>query len=325
MQAAPTPQDAAVATTLEQLATRWQQAGLMLVRRSDVGESDYQAKATDQRSSGELAALYLGAVGYGLGTGVYVAIQAEPDSISGVTVPMLLFGAAIPVGVFVLDNNLTLRYGTPSAITNGLTLGLLEGALWTSWYQAQARRDDEFSGKTAATLVWLPTTLGAVAGGLLGERQGTTPGRAELIGAGGTFGAALTGLFLSSAIDTGQEKDDAVLLGSAIMANVGAVGGYLAGRAWSPGVARVRYIQLGGLSGGLLTGLVYLSAADEDSSSDAFGVIAAAGMAGGLGLSTWLTSGMEPDLRREASQPTAQLLLTPTPGGGLSLGAFGQF
>lgn len=325
VQAAPTPQDQAVATALEQLATRWQQQGLMLVRRSDVGESDYQARATDQRSTGEMAALYLGAVGYGLGTGVYVAIQSEPESIAGVTVPMLLFGAAIPVGVFVLDNNTTLRYGTPSAITNGLTLGLLEGALWTSWYQAQARRNDEVSAKTTATLVWLPTTIGGVAGGLLGEKQGTTPGRAELIGAGGTFGAALTGLFLSSAIDTGAEKDDAVLLGAAIMANVGAVGGYLAGRAWSPGVARVRYIQLGGISGGLLTGLIYLSAADEDSDSDAFGLIAAAGMAGGLGLSTWLTNGMEPDLRRDASVPTAQLLITPTPGGGLSLGAVGQF
>lgn len=327
MQAAPTPEDHAVAEALERLATRWHERGLMLVRRSDVGESDYKAKATDRRSSGEMAALYLGSVGYGLGTGVYVAIQAEPDSISGVTVPMLVFAAAVPVGVFLLDDNTTLRYGTPSAITNGLTLGLLEGALWTSWYQAQARRADEFSGKTAASLVWIPTTIGGVAGGLLGERQGTTPGRAELIGAGGTFGAALTALFLSSALDAGEEQDDAVLLGAAIMANVGAVGGYLAGRAWSPGVARVRYIQLGGISGGLLTGLLYLSVADENSEADSVGAITAVGMAAGLGLATWLTNGMDPDFRREQTppQPSAHLLLTPTPGGGVSLGAFGEF
>lgn len=325
VQAAPTPQDHAVATALEQLAARWAQQGLMLVRRSDVGESDYQAKATDQRSTGEMAALYLGSVGYGLGTGVYVAIQAEPESIAGVTVPMLLFAAAVPVGVFLLDDNTTLRYGTPSAITNGLTLGLLEGALWTSWYQAQARRNDEVSAKTTATLVWLPTTIGGVAGGLLGEKQGTTPGRAELIGAGGTFGAALTALFLSSALDAGEEQDDAVLLGSAIMANVGAVAGYIGGRAWSPGVARVRYIQLGGISGGLLTGLLYLSVADENSEADSIGAITATGMAAGLGLATWLTNDMEPDLRRDQTTPTAQLLITPTPGGGLSLGAVGQF
>jgi hypothetical protein len=325
MKAAPTPQDHAVAQALEQLAARWQQRGLMLVRRTDVGESDYKAKATDRRSTGELAALYLGAVGYGLGTGAYVAIQAEPESISGVTVPMLVFAAAVPVGVFLLDDNTRVRYGTPSAITNGLTLGLLEGALWTGWYQAQARRNDEVSGKTAATLVWLPTTIGGVAGGLLGEKQGTTPGRAEMIGAGGTFGAALTALFLSSALDAGQEQDDAVLLGSAIMANVGAVAGYIGGRAWSPGVARVRYIQLGGLSGALLTSLLYLSVADENSEADSVGAITAVGMAAGLGVSTWLTNDMDPDLRREQSQTSAQLLLTPTPGGGLSLGAVGQF
>ena len=323
---APSTEDAATARALGELASRWAQQGLVLVRGGDVGDADFTAKAVDRRSSGEMATLYTGAVGFGLGTGVYISVLSEPSSVAGVTVPMLLFGVAVPLTVYAVDQSHPLRYGTPSAITNGLTLGLIEGGLWTSWYQAQADSYDEVSAKTAATLVWLPTALGGVLGGVLGEKRGTTPGRAELIGAGGMFGAGLTGLVLLSAVPDDHEKDDFVLLGAALMANAGAVGGYLAGRAWSPGVARVRYIQLGGISGALVTSLLYFSAAGDDGDERAFGGIAAAGMAGGLALATWLTNDMPEDKRREVgSNTTAHFTLTPTAEGGLSLGAFGQF
>jgi hypothetical protein len=275
---APGADERAVCLELRRLAEGWSARGLTLVEQADVGEGDFTAKAVDRRSSGEIATLYLAAVSYGLGTGGYLAVLAEPDSISGVTVPLLVMGTAMPLTVYLIDRTSPFRYGTPSAISAGLTVGALEGALWTSWYQAQADRMDEVSAKTAATLVWLPTTLGALAGGVLGEKVGTTPGRAELLAAGGAYGAAVTGLTVSSIVDDDHEADEVVLLSAAVAANAGLVGGYLLGRRWSPGVARVRYIQLGGVSGGLGTGLLYLTIADKNSDGRAFGALTAAGM-----------------------------------------------
>lgn len=328
---APGPGERAVCAELRQLASAWAARGLTLVEQAAVGEGDFSAKAVDRRSSGEIATLYLAAVSYGLGTGGYLAVLAEPDSISGVTVPLLVMGAAMPLAVYLVDRASPFRYGTPSAISAGLAVGALEGALWTSWYQAQADRVDEVSVKTAATLVWVPTTLGALAGGVLGEKVGTTPGRAELLAAAGGYGAAVTGLTVSSIVDDDHEADEVVLLSAAVAANVGLVGGYLLGQRWSPGVARVRYIQLGGVSGGLGTGLLYLTIADKDSDGRAFGALTAAGMVGGLALATWLTADMPPDRRPDdpASTPAApaqaNLLISPTPDGGLTLGAFGVF
>ncbi len=324
---APGPEERAVCTELRRLSEMWAGRGLAFVEQADLGEGDFTAKAVDRRSSGELSTLYLASVSYGLGTGAYIAILTEPDSVSGVTIPMLVMGAAMPVTVYLLDRGTPMRYGTPSAISAGFAVGALEGALWTSWYQAQADRMDEVSFKTAATLVWVPTTLGVVAGGVLGQRVGTTPGRAELLGASGTFGAAIAGLTALSIVDDDHEADEAVLLTAAISANAGLVGGYLLGRRWSPGVARVRYIQLGGAGGGLGTGLLYLTIADKDSDGRAFGALTAAGMVGGLALATWLTGDMPRDLRPdEAREEThAQVLVTPVPQGGFTLGAVGTF
>jgi len=328
---APGPGERAVCAELRLLASAWAARGLMLVEQADVGEGDFSAKAVDRRSSGEIATLYLAAVAYGLGTGAYISILAEPESVSGVTVPLLVMGSAMPLTVYFLDRASPFRYGTPSAISAGLAVGALEGALFTSWYQAQADRADEITAKTAATLVWLPTTIGALAGGVLGEKVGTTPGRAELLAAGGAYGAAITGLTVSSIVDDNPEADDAVLLSAAIAANAGLVGGYLLGRRWSPGVARVRYIQLGGLSGGLGTGLLYMTFADENSDGRAFGALTAAGIVGGLALATWLTEDMPQDRRPDdpqaatAAPAEANLLISPTPDGGLTFGAFGVF
>jgi len=324
---APSPEQAAAARALAEVARHFAERGYALVLRKDLGEGDLEARAVDRRTGTEIATLYIAATAYGLGTGGWLAVLAEPDSVAGVTLPILLTGTAAPVSVYLIDTVRPLRYGTPTAITNGLTLGLLQGSLWTAWYQAQADAFDEVSGKTAATLVWLPTTAGAVLGGVLGEQLGTTPGRAELVGAGSLFSAAFGGLVTVAIRPDGPEADETALFSAAIMANVGAVGGWMLGAAWSPSIARVRYMQLGGLGGGVGAGLLYATIA---SGRGGTGRVAAAttalGLAGGLGLAAYLTRDLPRDTREvHDAASTVSVMLVPGADGAPTLSVGGHF
>lgn len=324
---APTPDDAAAARALSRLAADLLARDLVWVKRTELGESEVSARSEDRRTSTEMAQLYVAAAAYGIGTGLWLAVQTEPESVAAVTLPTLALGVAAPVGVYLLDDHSTLRYGTPTAILSGLTVGLTQGALWTTYYQAQARAEDEFTGRTMATLVWLPTTLGAVAGGVLGETFGTTPGRAELVAAGSTLAATFTGLLTAALLpDDIQRPDDYVALSAALASNAGAVGGWFLGRAWSPSIARVRYLQLGALGGGAGSALLFLTFAGKDSEPRAAAAVTAIGLGGGVALATVLTSGMAPDNRRELSgAASAQLLIAPGADGVPRLALSGQF
>ena len=324
---APTPDDAAAARALSRLAADLLVRDLVWVKRAELGESEVSARSEDRRTSTEMAQLYVAAAAYGIGTGLWLAVQTEPESVAAVTLPTLALGVAAPVGVYLLDDRSTLRYGTPTAILSGLTVGLTQGALWTTYYQAQARAADEFSGRTMATLVWLPTTLGAVAGCVLGETFGTTPGRAELVAAGSTLAATFTGLLTAALLpDDIQRPDDYVALSAALASNAGAVGGWFLGRAWSPSIARVRYLQLGALGGGAGSALLFLTFAGKDSEPRAAAAVTAIGLGGGVALATVLTSGMAPDNRRELSgAASAQLLIAPGADGVPRLALSGQF
>jgi hypothetical protein len=324
---APSPEQAAVARALTEVARHFAERGYALVLRKDLGDGDLEARAVDRRTGAEIATLYIAATAYGLGTGAWLAVLVEPDSVAGVTMPLLIAGTAAPVSVYLIDTVRPLRYGTPTAVTNGLTLGLLQGGLWTAWYQAQADALDEVSGKTAATLVWLPTTAGAVLGGVLGEHLGTTPGRAELVGAGSLFSAAFGGLVTLSIRPDGREADETALLSAALMANAGAVGGWILGTAWSPSIARVRYMQLGGLGGGVGAGLLYATfAAGRGGSARAFTATSALGLAGGLGLAAYLTRDLPRDTREvHDAASTVSVLLVPGADGAPTLSVGGRF
>jgi uncharacterized membrane protein YeaQ/YmgE (transglycosylase-associated protein family) len=129
----------------------------------------------------------------------------------------------------------------------------------------------------------------------------------------GTFAGAIT------------KRSDTALLSSAIALNVGAVFGALAGAEVSPSIARVRFIDLGGLGGGLLLGGLYWAVQDRNASGQGLLTATSLGMTAGLAAGWLLTRDMETDLPRKHREPSLAERLVPTlvptsTGTGLVLG-----
>jgi hypothetical protein len=133
-------------------------------------------------------------------------------------------------------------------------IGLEEGLVWTLWNQARTFRSDEWEGKTVANVIWLMSTAGAVAGGVVGTLQGTTPGRASFVGSTALWTGLVGGLVAGAISSEDDKQDDRALLASAIGLNVGALAGAFAAGPVSPSIARVRFLDLGGIGGGLVFG-----------------------------------------------------------------------
>jgi hypothetical protein len=117
-------------------------------------------------------------------------------------------------------------------------------------------------------------------------------------------------------------------LSSAIALNAGAVLGALAGAEVSPSIARVRFIDLGGLSGGLLLGGLYWAAQDRQATGKGLLTATSLGMTAGLIAAWLLTRDMETDQPRKHREPSLAERLVPTlvpasSGAGLVLGVAG--
>ncbi|MCG5053210.1 MAG: hypothetical protein KA712_09655 [Myxococcales bacterium] len=300
--AAAAPDVARKRLALEQswLATYWWKHDLTL----QTGRADPNPRTRvrdDRRTTDELAVLYTSSVIYGLGTGITLAVHTEPASAAAGILPTLGFAGAAALLVRQLDRGPGLRYGAAQAISSGLFVGFEEGLAWILWKQAKSAPFDDLEGKTVATILWGTSTLGAVAGGLVGQLHGTTPGRAALMGSGALWSGSVAG-FATAAITDGG---DASLLAAAIALNAGALGGVLLGDRLNPSIARVRFIDLGGLCGGLFLGGLYLAFAGEGASaSGGFGALAL-GVGGGLLGAALLTSDMEPDERNRQLDTTS--------------------
>jgi hypothetical protein len=164
-------------------------------------------------------------------------------------------------------------------------------------------------------------TVGAVAGGVVGSAYGTTPGRASLMGSAAMWSGLVAGTFAGAI----TKRSDTALLSSAIALNAGAVLGALAGAEVSPSIARVRFIDLGGLGGGLLLGGLYWAVQDRNASGQGLLTATSLGMTAGLAAGWLLTRDMETDLPRKHREPSLAERLVPTlvptsTGTGLVLG-----
>ena len=317
--------DRTIAEELEQVARSWASRELVLVRRADLGESSAGAKIAGERTADEAAVLYTNAVIYGLGTGLWIDFLTEPNSLAAAILPGLGLAGAAAGAVAAVDSTKRLRYGVPQSIVSGMYIGLGEGLVLTLWNQARVYRADEWSSKTAATVVWGMATAGAAAGAIVGTVGGTTPGRASFVGSAAMWSGLVAGLMVGAATPDDDQQDDHALLAAAIGLNAGAVAGVLAAGPVSPSIARIRFLDLGGLAGGLAAGGLYLSAAGEESTSSGFMGLTALGMVGGLTTAWVATAGMPSDrlsdeIPRSSSGPgsfltTATASLTPTPGG----------
>jgi len=307
VQSAPDPVRRWAAAELGALSADLDRRQLAFVSREELAETTLSAKAIDQRTTDEISILYLNAVFYGLGTGAWVAVQTDAESAPAVILPALAFSGLAVGGVALADSQDLFAYGVPQSIVSGGYIGLAEGIAWTFWNQARVRFFDEWDEKTIATLIWGATSLGAVAGGVVGSLVGTTPGRASYVGSTALWSGLVLGLSAVSLTENEATMDDNGLLVGALALNGGAVAGALTAGHVAPSIARVRFLDLGGIAGGLLLGGLYVAAADEKTEARPAAACVAAGAVGGLTAAWFLTVNMPRDIRPDERRATAPM------------------
>jgi hypothetical protein len=303
------PIEAALAREMSALAQRWQRDGVNATT----------GLVSDRRSSGEMASLYTSSVFYGVGSGIALVVYTEPDSAAGVILPSLVLGGLTAAGMYALDKKHTMRAGVPQSIIAGMTIGLTEGIAWTYWNQASVDEADEWESTTIVTVIWGSATVGAITGGLIGQRLGTSPGRASMLGSASLWSGTVAGMLTAGVLGDDDETDDYAMLAAALGLTGGAVGGYFLGEAQNPSVARVRYIDLGGIAGGLVAGGLYISAANEDTDGTAALLTTGTGIAAGLGVAYYLTRNMKQgESLSGAPQASWMPTILPVEGGALA-------
>ncbi len=280
----------------------------------------------DKRTLDELGVLYTNSVLWGTGLGVVVGIVGEFDSAAGFFLPAIGMAAVGAGAVALMDVKYgPLPYGVPQSITSGMYIGLEAGIYLTGIMVAEnvVRGDSE---KVYSGLIWGTATAGALLGGLIGATTPVTPGRASFTSTGALWGGLTTSL-LTIGITDGESFTAPFVTGLIGATAGGLTTGFLA-KSFSPSIARVRFIDLGGFAGGLVLGGLYASLTDRfDGQAVAF--LTSTGVIGGLALSAYLTKDMERDeprraYVRKASDWRMTPFMTPQPGGG-TLGLAGTF
>ncbi len=272
----------------------------------------------DIRTADELSLLYTTAFLYGFGTSGWLALQTKPQNVAAAVLPFIAITTATVGGVALVDDYQPFRYGVPQTISAGVYLGAGEGIILVGYQHARATRraDDSHLGSEAvATIVWAGATGGAVVGGLIGAWQEPTPGEVSF-GTSMMLWGSLISSFTAAALtpNIDFETENAFLAGG-VGYNAGLVAGVLWGPTVSPSVARVRFVDLGGLAGGLVGVGGYLLAAGDSAGPRAGLASAALGSALGLGAGWWATEGMDQGLSEHTSGPMLHPHLAPAVGG----------
>ncbi len=320
-----TPADRSLAGAMGELARSWASRGLTLVRRNDLGESNLPARAVNERTTDEIAQLYAGGIVYGVGTGAWLATHTQPGNSAGVILPMLLFAGAADGAVALLDVGHPLHYGVAQSTVSGMYLGFEEGLVLSLWNQSLQDQNQHWQGSTVADVIWAFSTVGAVGGGLLGNGLGTTPGRAAFVGSAGLWSGVLAGFASAALTSSDSDRAPNAFLAADIGLNAGVLGGLFMAGPVSPSIARVRFLDIGGVGGGLVAGGLYLAAADKQANAQAASGITALGIATGLGIAWAATSGIPADRpeQRQKDPLALQPLLAPVQGGA-TLGVAGM-
>lgn len=312
--------DRALARDQRLLASEWWTRGLMLSQKREGAPPDKDLRTTD-----ELVSLYTSSVFYGIGTGVWLAVLTEPKTAAAGVLPTLGLAAAGVGGVVALDSGGGMKYGMPQAIVSGLYMGLEHGIAWTVWGNSDATRS--WPASSAATLVWGSATAGAVAGGVIGYAFPTTPGRASFVGSSSLWSGLVFGLGAGAVLPPDASRH-AVAVGAAGL-TVGAIAGALLAGPVSPTIARARFLDLGGISGGVVAGGLFLAASNGKGDARAGVGVTALGIGGGLAAAWLLTTGLvdRPGFREEGADKRAsrlQPILSPIDRGGV-VGLGGQW
>ena len=281
----------------------------------DARRVEMAARMSNVRTGDEMSFLYLVSAGYGAGTGIWVDMQTQTDSIRWQVLPPLLFAGVAPAGVYALDNiGKPLKYGVPQSIAEGILIGAEEGAALAWWYYARSGENREPTNSAMSSYVWGSATFGAVSGGLLGSVLGATPGRASFVGSTALWGGVTFGMTTGAVAPDNSERDDRIALAAAVGFGAGTLGGVLVAGPVSPSTARVRLTDLSALGGGVLAAGTYLALSDTEFEAKTTLGLTSFGILGGYAVGWYMTRNMAPDRPGAPSATNARLVpqLTPT-------------
>ena len=306
-QDAPTPEDARRATELAEIC------------RSKLR---VQTDTAALRSQEEITILYATAFVYGLGTSAWVALMTQPKNLGAAVLPFALLTTASVGGVALADGYRPFRRGVPQSIASGVYLGFGEG-IWAVGLQhaGAARRNDGSAWNSAqvASMLWGGATLGAIGGGLLGAVRQPTPGRVSFTLSASLWGGLVSSFAATALSPNEQRRTEHAFASGWIGYNVGLAGGILFAPTVAPSIARVRFVDLGGIGGGLIGAGISTFAAEDTRKRASFGA-SALGAAAGLGLTWWATSGMPSDPPKQNGSALALMpSLVRTPNGWLAM------
>jgi hypothetical protein len=233
-----------------------------------------------------------------------------------------IVGGAIGLGtVALLDNwGEPLRYGLPSAISTGTSVGFLI-ALPQVLLIPEFTDAPQFSYSVSRGIFLSGLLLGGTGGYFLGESRDLSPGQSTAIHLGALWGFGLGALTSASIILPRHWLSDTQIrfttwslwTGGTI---AGALGGYFLGQAYEPSSKRLWVTTAGGFAGmyvGLIGGAIAVRNGGDLLRSMATGL--GLGALAGLGLTWYLTRDYEPDL--PACKSNVSLGVIPAEGGGM--------
>jgi hypothetical protein len=175
------------------------------------------------RSSAEISALYVTAVAYGVGAGVWLDAELGAKDPALFLIPPAVLGLAAPIAVYALDHP-TMPRGMAAAISAGAVIGAGEGIGIASLQFVSSERADAWGFRGLSRATTLGATAGLVGGAVLGAVQRPSPRTSVFMTSGVVWGSAIGAMFgyggSSAGIGYGNANDRAAL-GGFIGYNVG--------------------------------------------------------------------------------------------------------
>ena len=291
-----------------------------------------------RRTLDELVFLYLAAPAYGFTTGFWVdsLITGQDGYRDTATLGSFFIGLGATgisaLAVALVDNAKGFKYGMPQAIFTGFTVGFGAGMGMALW--AGNRASTSFSTyRKFTSFVWGFSTAGAAAGAILSATLPTTPGRSAWVGTTAIATGFTIGGIAGAATPQGTAANDENARNFGLTAALSGIAGAGIGLATapllSPSISRVRFIDLGWLSGGAL-GLGFCAAygnggkgCSERAYFGAMGAGAGLGFVAGLVATLAMKPEGLPSDKKDSFLDHMMPTVSPNEGGGVSFGLVG--
>lgn len=296
--------------------------------------------------------LYGTGLAYGIGTGIWLDVLAAPSGTNMgmpskgldpavATIAPIIFGAAVPLGMFLWDYIDPFRPGVPASMATGMWLGLLEGVAISGVQQATADQAGRWNLQVASTVPFITTTVGGVGGYFFGRWLEPDPRGVAFIGEGMAWGAAtgvMMGIGISNDAKGGSEKSsgDGASVGVLLGANIGIVAtGALVAGGYQPSWQAQKWMWLGYGIGAAAPSFIYLAYIGSDKDPK-HGLIAnALGGVAGLTVAAIIARNLSddeptlppgtPKTTQKPWQPPFMISAAPLPQGGAMINAFGSW